>query len=199
MKSIYKTLAVALIALGVLAGCSSGQGKLGLSVAVELEQGAPGQTIGPDYFQGRQEDRFRLVFKADQEGFLYVVNQGSSGEFMLLFPRRAAGLPNNLVKAGQTFKVPPEGQDSWMRFSEVPGSESITVFLSKNRIDALEQLFSEEPANSAKVQAVLAELTKASAPGGNLAVTPVQNETRFLFNAPDDASFMRASLVIRHQ
>lgn len=200
MNSTFKLLATTLFIVAIITGCSLGnQVKFGLSVAVETEQGPSGQTIGPDYFQGRQGDRFRLLFKSDQEGFLYAINQGSSGVFSLLFPNRDANLPNNLVKAGETFKVPPDGADSWLRFDETPGAESITVFLSKNRIDVLEKLFNEGAADSARVQSALAQLAKDTKPGGSLTTNPSQNETKFLFSTPDASALMKASIMIYHQ
>ncbi|MBP8132498.1 MAG: DUF4384 domain-containing protein [Candidatus Hydrogenedentes bacterium] len=171
---------------------------LELGIAVEPEHGPPGQTVGPDYFHGDQNSRFRLVFMPAQEGFCYVVNRGSSGNFDLLFPNRAAGLTNNMVKAGETLRVPPEGPDSWLRFSDTPGAENVTVFLSKNRIEALEQLFSESPVASDRVQAALAQLTEDAALGGNLSSQASEKETKFTFTAPDASAYLKAGIVLHH-
>ena len=180
------------------APAADGSTTLSLSVAVEPEHGAPGQTVGPDYFHGGMDDRFRLVFKAGQEGFLYVINRGSTGNFDLLFPNRAAGLPNNLVKAGESLRIPPEGENSWMRFSNAPGVENISIFLSKTRVDVLEQLFSETPADSARVEGVLAKLTEDAALGGNLSSNATQSETVFSFTAPAASAYMKAPVVLHH-
>jgi hypothetical protein len=65
-------------------------------------------------------DRVRFRFRADFDGYLYVMNYGTTGSYTLLFPREETGR-DNAVKANRDYLVPatetafrvsgPAGQD----------------------------------------------------------------------------------------
>jgi hypothetical protein len=52
-----------------------------------------------------QGERLRFRFSANFNGYLYVMNQGASGDYELLFPRQDTGIDNR-VEAGETYIVP---------------------------------------------------------------------------------------------
>ena len=82
----------------------------------------------------RSGDRIRFVFEPNIEGFLYVIQQGSSGEWSSLLPHpRIAGGRNRVVPFGE-MAIPP---GNWFRFDDRPGTERIFLYLSPDPVDAL--------------------------------------------------------------
>ncbi len=52
-----------------------------------------------------QGDRVRFRFHTDFDGFLYVMNQSTSGKYEQLFPREETG-QDNRISAGKEYQVP---------------------------------------------------------------------------------------------
>lgn len=72
----------------------------------------------------RAGDRIRLNVQSNREGYLSLLNLGSSGRATPLFP--AAG-QDGAVLANQTYQVPANG---FLRFDSTPGEETIVLLLS---------------------------------------------------------------------
>ena len=82
----------------------------------------------------RSGERIRLVFEANIDGFLYVIQEGSSGRWSMLFPHPQMQGGRNDVARFREVAVPPAG---WFRFDETPGMERILVYLSREKATAL--------------------------------------------------------------
>ncbi len=72
----------------------------------------------------RAGDRIKLHMTSNRDGFLTLVNLGSSGRTTVLFPTGGA---NNFVKAEADYAVPPNG---YLRFDENPGEETLILTFS---------------------------------------------------------------------
>lgn len=59
-----------------------------------------------------KNDLLRFRYKTNFDGLLYVMNQGTSGTYVKLFPREDTGTANH-VKAGKEYMVPAEGLGSF--------------------------------------------------------------------------------------
>ena len=99
--------------------------------------------INLEGFEGRQSrvtanhvfhsgDRIKLALRTNSNGYLYVINFGSSGSSNVLFPRSNA--PDNYVTAYTTYSVP---SSSFMKFDATPGEETLLVLLSPQPITNL--------------------------------------------------------------
>ena len=79
-------------------------------------------------------DRIRFAFEPNIDGFLYVIQQGSTGRWSVLLPHPLINGGRNTVTRFGEVAVPPEG---WFRFDENPGSEQVFVYLSKEPLSTL--------------------------------------------------------------
>ncbi|WP_239491857.1 serine/threonine-protein kinase [Luteitalea sp. TBR-22] len=79
-------------------------------------------------------DRVRFAFESSIDGYLYVVQQGSSGRWTVLFPSPEINGGRNAVRRQERYVIP--GED-WFLFDETPGSEQVFVFLSREAIPQL--------------------------------------------------------------
>jgi len=80
-------------------------------------------------------NRIRLGFNSNREGYLYVVNVGSSGKVTTIFPKSVTD--NNQVQPGRLYEVPQQTGKS-IKFDSKPGQEVLLVVLSESRINSFD-------------------------------------------------------------
>src|SRR5690349_15491273 len=112
---------------------------LGLRYAV-LKRDASGQyqEVDPDT-NFRSGDRIRLHVDANTSGYLYVVMQGSSGTWKLLFPSAEVAGGSNLVRKGESRQI-PSGDKGQFFFDEQAGSEKLFIVLTRQPEPDLDKL-----------------------------------------------------------
>lgn len=104
--------------------------QLGLRYSI-LKQQADGtfaETAVDDTFH--EGDAVRLSIMSNEPGYLYVIQQGSSGSWSPIFPDAKSG--SNHVEAGTPYQVPGEPQK--FRFDSHSGTEKLFVVLSRDPI-----------------------------------------------------------------
>ena len=74
-------------------------------------------------------ERFKLSLKSNTNGYLYVLNFGSSGNTNVLFPR--TNTADNYIRAFEPYSIP---YNSFLKFDATPGEETILVMLSPQPI-----------------------------------------------------------------
>ena len=100
-----------------------------------LRRGSTGEgfEVDPDTVF-RSGDRIRLGFEPNIDGFLYVIQEGTSGRWSMLFPHPRIQSGRNDVARFREVAIPPAG---WFRFDDTPGTERILVYLSREKVTAL--------------------------------------------------------------
>jgi len=106
--------------------------RLGLRCSLLL-RGMDGRYIevspGATFHSG---DHIRLGLLANSPGYIYVIQQGSSGAWSPIFPRPGSAEDANKIAAGQMQMVP--GGTRAFAFDQNPGDEKLYVILSRNPI-----------------------------------------------------------------
>ena len=113
-------------------GNSSG-GLPGTQVMVALNRTGTIQMVSPDTVF-RSGDKVRFHLSLNFNGYLAVLNKGTSGRINRLYPY--LGAPNP-VQASAEIVVP--GKEAWFAFDETPGLEEVTFLLSKDPIAEVEE------------------------------------------------------------
>jgi hypothetical protein len=140
---------------------ASGAPALGLRYTI-LKVGA-GEVAPDTIFHAG--DRIQLRVEANSPGYLYIVNQGSSGTWKPLFPSPEVENGNNRVESLHAYTLPSE--EHRMVFDETAGSEKLFVILSSRPEPDFEKLIyslakpaggqkSEDPAPSSSKKMILA-------------------------------------------
>ncbi len=75
-----------------------------MEIQLELRDASSWRAVDPSHVFA-QGDRIRFRFRSNFTGFLYVMNQGTSGDYSQLFPREDTGTANR-VEAGHEYPVP---------------------------------------------------------------------------------------------
>ena len=76
----------------------------------------------------------RFTFESNSDGYLYVVQEGSSGQWTVLFPHPQINGGNNLVRRLESYAVPSK---AWFAFDANPGTERLFVLFSKEPMSEL--------------------------------------------------------------
>jgi Domain of unknown function (DUF4384) len=93
----------------------------GMEITLERLEGQAWKTVNPALIFA-SGDRVRFRFKANFDGFLYVTNRSTSGNFDLLFPRKESGTDNQ-IKAGREYLIPAAEPKAVFRIAGPPGQE----------------------------------------------------------------------------
>lgn len=80
----------------------------------------------------RTGDLVRFRFRASFNGYLYVMNHATSGNFVLLFPKEETGMMNR-IEAGREYLVPMT-ENGWFRLEGPPGYEVVYWLVSPVRL-----------------------------------------------------------------
>lgn len=96
-----------------------------------LKQSAPNKFVeAPPDTPFHAGDRLRLSVTANQRGYLYVIQKGSSGEWRPLFPDPQINGGNNALEPGKTCVI-PNGPGEAFEIDEHPGIETIFILLTR--------------------------------------------------------------------
>ena len=92
-----------------------------MEITIERHEDSGWKVIDPGLVL-EQKDRVRFRFQSNFDGFLYVMNYGSSGKYELLFPREETGQENEIA-SGREYRVP--ATQAWFRIDGPPGHDVV--------------------------------------------------------------------------
>jgi hypothetical protein len=95
-------------------------------------------------------DKVKVSLMANQSGYVYIIQKGSSGNWKPLFPAQTDQPESNRVEAGRLYEVPP-GKS--FQFNQQTGSERLFILLSRQPVSDLDHvIFSlqQTPQNGAR-------------------------------------------------
>jgi hypothetical protein len=139
----------------------------------------------------RSGDRIRLHVDANTTGYLYVVMQGSSGNWRLLFPSADVDGGNNRIVRGSSQQI-PAGDTGQFVFDDQSGTEKLFLVLSRKPEEDLDKLIYSITGASAAADRTL--MAKASV--GNDVVNRLREEVKsrdLVFEKVDEMSVQQTS------
>lgn len=83
-------------------------------------------SVSPEY-AFRNGDEIRLSVESKQDGYLYLVQKGSSGRLNMIYPQRRIAGGAHSIKSNQEVMIPAEG---WFKFDNRTGTETIFAVFS---------------------------------------------------------------------
>jgi hypothetical protein len=113
-----------------------------MEIMLERFEGSAWRTIDPGLVL-EQGDRVRFRFRTDFDGYLYVMNQSTSGKCEQLFPREETGQDNRVV-AGSDYSVP--STSSVFRIAGPAGFEIVYWLITPARLTDAPPSFPSPPA-----------------------------------------------------
>ena len=81
-------------------------------------------------------DRIQVDVSVNDSGYLYLINQGSSGTWRPMFPSAEIENGDNHVEKGRTYRMPPRR----LYFDEQPGVEKLFIVFSRRPEPDLEKV-----------------------------------------------------------
>jgi hypothetical protein len=116
----------------------SAENRLGLRCSVMLRDAGNEYTEVTPGTVFHSGDHIRLSFLANEPGYFYVIQQGSTGAWAPIFPPQSAPPDANKVLAGQ-LQVVPSGTRAFA-FDQHPGDEKLYVILSRTPIADIDRV-----------------------------------------------------------
>ncbi len=98
-----------------------------IDLVLEQKKGDSTQAMDPTHVFS-QGDLIRFRLRSGVNGFLYVLNQGSSGKFEQLFPRDEL-LQSRHIATNSDYLVPASG-NGWFAIKDPPGFETVYFLIS---------------------------------------------------------------------
>lgn len=106
---------------------------VGLSYWIELEGAAGKSEQVSEHRIFRSGERIRLHFLSNVDGYVRLIQTGSSGGSRCLFPDPAKGMAEDRLVAGKERILPAE--EHWFRFDDNPGTERLVALFGPGRAD----------------------------------------------------------------
>src|SRR5712692_11612975 len=100
----YTFAAVIALALPLPAQTNPQQGPYRMEISLERREAGAWHAVDPGLVL-EQNDRIRFRFHTNFDGYLYVMNQSTSGAYTQLFPSEETGRENQ-IHAGKEYLVP---------------------------------------------------------------------------------------------
>jgi serine/threonine-protein kinase len=116
-------------------------------------------SVDPATATFKAKDKVRLTFESNIDGYLYVVQQGSSGKWTTLFPHPDINGGRNQIRRAEEYRVPSTA-DGWFEVDDTPGTDHIFVFLSKDPVDQLPGLTPVKQGYASADPAIIANLKR---------------------------------------
>ena len=102
-----------------------------------LEHDPTMQAHAPENIRFSSGQRFCFLMIPSRDLYLYLVHEGSNGEYSMLNPIPGLATSIELLPAGSTQRIPLQG---WFRMDNQPGTERIHIVASPRKVDRMEQL-----------------------------------------------------------
>lgn len=85
----------------------------------------------------RSGDRIRFAIEANAPGYLYIINQGSSGTWKPMFPSAEVEDGNNRIEGWHPYNMPPKSR---LAFDTTAGTENLFIVFSREQEADLESM-----------------------------------------------------------
>ncbi|MBZ5591121.1 MAG: DUF4384 domain-containing protein [Acidobacteriia bacterium] len=131
----YALAAAIAIALPLHAQTNPQQGPYRMEISLERRESGAWHTIDPGLVL-EQNDRVRFRFHTNFDGYLYVMNQSTSGTYSMLFPGEETGRENQ-IRAGKDYTVP--ATQTLFRITGPPGHEIVYWMVTPAELPAGEE------------------------------------------------------------
>ncbi len=82
-------------------------------------------------------DYLKLSIMSNEPGYLYIIQQGSSGTWSSIFPAPDAAKDSNRIEQGRVYQI-PDGRQAF-QLNDQPGPEKLFVLLSRQPIQDLDR------------------------------------------------------------
>jgi hypothetical protein len=92
-----------------------------MEIALERQDGNSWKSVDPGFVFDKG-DHVRFRFRASFNGYLYVIDYGTSGSYSQLFPREETGEDNGIA-AGKEYQIP--ATRAWFRIDGPPGHDVV--------------------------------------------------------------------------
>jgi hypothetical protein len=112
--------------------------RLGIRYTILKKDGKGGYSEVLPTTSFHNNDHVKISAMGNAAGYLYLIQQGSSGTWSAIFPSAGDARDSNRIVAGQVYQIPSDGNT--FEFTGPPGEEKLFIVFSRQPINDLDDL-----------------------------------------------------------
>lgn len=128
-----------------------------VKASLELTRDGKVSVVLPTY-EFKSNDKVKILYTANIDSYVYWLSQGSSGNYVMLFPNSKTGT-DNFIKKNEIHTIPIKGS---FRFDETVGVEKILLIMSAQKIPELDNASEEASVSGGSVSTMTASVNNVS-------------------------------------
>jgi len=186
-------LSLALLVLPATIGCQQTQLAMDYQIKVDREFDVE-HVKETEVF--RSGEKFRLRVTTHHDGYVYIFNKGTSGQYNLLYPRPEVNEGSAFVPGWEHVMVPARGA---FQFDAQDGLETLVICAAKKALPELDRIVHGEVSEPAEIDRCLHELEAESRRGGSMTKTHHPGHTQVVLESPKGDAIMVNTIRLEHR
>lgn len=174
-------------------GCSSHRLAMDYQIKVDREFAVEHVKETEVFVSG---EKFRLRVTTHHDGYLYILNRGTSGRYNVLYPRPEVRGASAFVPGWEHVIVPAHGA---FQFVDQPGVETLIVCSSRKEVPELERIVLGELVDPDKIEQWLHAVDAESRRGGKFKKVQHSHHTQVVLKSPKEDLVMVNTIRLEHQ
>jgi hypothetical protein len=144
----------------------------------------------------RSGEKFRLRVTTHHDGYVYIFNKGTSGEYNVLYPRPEVNDGSAFVPGWQHVMVPARGA---FQLDVQDGLETVVICASEKAVPELDWIVSGELSDPTEVDQLLHELEVKGRRGGGMTKIHHPDHTQVVLQSPKGDAVMVNTIHLEHR
>lgn len=190
---IARVLLLVVVSLTSVAGCATHRLAMDYQIKVDREFAVEHVKETEVFVSG---EKFHLRVTTHHDGYLYILNRGTSGRYNILYPRPEVNNGSAFVPGWQHVIVPAHGA---FQFDVQLGVETMIVCASEKAIPELDRVVHGETTDPQEIEQVLHVLEAESNRRGSFTKVHHRNHTQVVLKSPRDDAIMVNTIRLEHQ
>lgn len=184
---------LAMLGTAILSGCAQHRLAMDYQIKVDREFAVEHVKETEVFFTG---EKFRLRVTTHDDGYLYILNEGTSGTYNVLYPRPEVRGGSALVPGWEYVIVPANGS---FQFDVNVGVETIIICYSKEAVPDLDRIVHGVLTDPEQIEQCLHVLEAESRRGGSFKKVHHTEHTQAEQMSPRKDAVMVNTIRLEHQ
>ncbi len=186
-------LLISAFGLSVLgSGCTQHRLAMDYEINIDREFGVEHTKETQVFHSG---EKFRLRVTTHDDGYLYILNRGTSDVFHVLYPRPEISDGSAFVPGWEHVAVPTHGA---FQFDMRPGVEDVIICFSRKTVPKLDRIVHGEVDDPDDIAAALHTLDVASKRDGSFMKTHYAGHTQVVLCSPLEGAVLVNTIRLTH-
>ena len=176
----------------LVTGCAQNRLAMDYQIKLDREFGIQHVKETETFHSG---EKFLLRVTTHSDGYLYILNRGTSGRYNVLYPRREVNNGSAFVPGWQYVTVPAHGS---FQFDVHPGVETMIICSSRKAVPQLDRIVLGTLTDPKAIEECLHDLSAESKHEGSFTKTHHPDHTQVVLMSPKKDAVMVNTIRLAH-